>query len=144
MKRNQLLQKISELVEADPKHPPVVELDEYFLENAQEDSIAPNQVGYGRPVLVEMYRVLSEIRAKPTVSAVLVSIHNDWVMALDHDETWPDGESVHIFTSSPEAEVNRWIEGLESDGAIAGWDGGAHKMAPTPNPGDRVFSVVWD
>ena len=47
--RKTLLDKLEALDALDEDHLPVVTLDEYFDGNAQEDSIAPNQWGYGRP-----------------------------------------------------------------------------------------------
>jgi hypothetical protein len=41
--RQQLIEKIQRLVAEDNRAPAVVELDEYFDGNTQEDSIAPNR-----------------------------------------------------------------------------------------------------
>jgi hypothetical protein len=76
--RDTLLGKIQTQYDEDPAPPPVVALDEYFTGNTDEECIAPNQVGYGRPALAEFYSRFKAIQQKPTVQAVLVGIHGDW------------------------------------------------------------------
>ncbi len=124
--------------------PPVVALEEYFAGNTDESSIAPNQFGYGRPSLAEMWARFREIQQKPNVQAVLVGIHDDWVEAKTEPDVWPAAENVHIYTSASSEEVERWIEGLEADGAVEGWPYGMHPAAPKLDPGFEVFSVCWD
>lgn len=142
--RDQLIQKIRSLTEQDDRSPPVVALDEYFAGNDQEDSIAPNQVGYGRPPLAELYARLQAIAARPEVQTVLVSIHEDWVDALEYEDIWPAGDCVHIYTSAPKAQVEAWIAGLAADGVLKGWPRKAHRAAPEPLRGYAVYTVVWD
>lgn len=142
--REQLLQKIQSQYEADSRVPPVVTLDEYFSGNTNEDCIAPNQLGYGRPPLAEMYRKFTVIQQKPSVRAVLVGIHDDWVEALQDSQTWPAAENIHIYTTASLDEVYIWIAGLAADGAIEGWPYGMHPHAPKPEPGVMVYSVCWD
>jgi hypothetical protein len=137
------LAKIRAQHDQDSNAPPVVTLDEYFIGNAVEDSIAPNQVGYGRPALAELYARFKEIQEKPSVQAVLVGIHDDWTEALKYPDVWPTAENVHIYTTASAREVEGWIEGLAADGAIKGWPYGA-PSAPTPRPGYKVFTVCWD
>ncbi|REN06804.1 hypothetical protein DSI35_14910, partial [Mycobacterium tuberculosis] len=45
--RQVLLQTLEHLDTLDPDHLPVVPLEAYFVGNDQEESIAPNQWGYG-------------------------------------------------------------------------------------------------
>ena len=45
-------------LEEDKEHLPLLTLDEFFDGNPEEDSIAPNQWGYGRPSLAEMRDML--------------------------------------------------------------------------------------
>jgi hypothetical protein len=142
--RDALLAKIQAQVEENSKFPPVVTLDEYFIGNETEDSIAPNQVGYGRPALAELYARFKEIQEKPSVQAALVGIHADWTEALKCPDVWPAGDHVHIYTTASAREIEAWIKGLAADVAIKGWPRGAHPSAPTPKPGYKVFSVCWD
>lgn len=53
--RERLLAKIQTQAEQDSDTPPVVTLDDYFSDNTDEECIAPNQVGYGRPPLADFY-----------------------------------------------------------------------------------------
>lgn len=142
--RAQLIEKIQGLVEEDDSVPPVVELDEYFLGNTQEDCIAPNQVGYGRPELADLYRALKAIRERPNVQAVFVGIHDDWVEALEHNDVWPAAENIHIYTSAKRSDVEQWISNFAADGVIKGWPYGKHPSAPEPQNGYTVYSVCWD
>jgi hypothetical protein len=142
--REHLLAKIQAQVKLDPDTPPVVMLDEYFTGNTDEHCIAPNQVGYGRPPLSDLYARFRAIQQKPNVQAVLVGIHGDWSEALTDPEVWPAAENVHIYTTASDEEVEGWISGLESDGAGEGWPYGMHPAAPTLKPGHRVMTVYWD
>jgi len=142
--RDQLLAKIQAQYEEDSDVPPVVGLDEYFAGNTEEECIAPNQVGYGRPPLAEIYSRFRQIQQRPDVQEVLVGIHGDWVEAIDDPDMWPAAENVHIYTTASSDEVEEWIAGLEADGAIEGWPYGKHPSAPPLKPGFKVFTVCWD
>lgn len=139
-----LVEIIQAAVEFDDSVPPVVGLDEYFAGNTQEDCIAPNQVGYGRPSLAAMYEVFRAIQSRADVQAVLVGIHDDWIEARDCPDVWPAAENVHILTSASRSEVEKWIEGLAADGIVKGWPYGKHPLAPEPAAGCVVFTVCWD
>lgn len=142
--RDALLRTIQAAAREDQSAPPVVALDEYFMGNDQEDCIAPNQVGYGRPPLNELYRRLSEIAGRADVQAVLVGIHDDWTEAEKFDDIWPAGDVIHIYTSANKADVEKWIAGLAADGAVKGWPRGRHRSAPEARSGFSVYTVVWD
>ena len=124
--------------------PPVVELDEYFLGNDQEDSIAPNQVGYGRPSLADLYAALKTINERPDVQTVVVGLHDDWAEALECDDIWPAGDNVYIYSSAGRSTVEGWTAGLAADGVLKGWPSGKHPAAPEPQRGYSVYAVVWD
>ena len=127
--------------------PPVVDLDLYFAGNADEESIAPNQWGYGRPPIAQLYARFLEIAARPEVEKVLVGLHQDWCDYGQADveaKCFPPAENVHIFTSAGQDEVERWIAGMEADGVIPGWPYGKPANAPEPSEGYAVLSVCWD
>ena len=67
--RKTLLDNLEALDALDEDHLPVVTLDEYFDGNAQEDSIAPNQWGYGRPTLREIHAHFRPSPGAPTCKA---------------------------------------------------------------------------
>ena len=139
----QLLQYLATLELGDGETPPVVDLDLYFAGNTDEDSIAPNQWGYGRPPIAQLYAMFRQIAARPEVEKVLVGLHQDW---CEHDDAggFPSAENVHILTSASQEEVERWIAGMEADGVVAGWPYGKPANAPEPSDGYAVFSVCWD
>ena len=142
--RKELIERIQRAVAVDPAHPPVVPLKEYFDENTQEDCIAPNQVGYGRPSLAELYRVFSDIETRSDVQTVLVGIHGDWEESLKYEDVWPAAENVHILSSAKLSDVEKWVSGLAADGVVKGWPYGKHNDAPDTNPGFNVYTVCWD
>ena len=142
--RNELLALLKELSEADPERYPVVTLDEYFSENEEEDSIAPNNWGYGRPSIKVIYSKFKEIENRPDVQGVYVGMHDEWSDALDEDDLWPSAENIHIISSASEAEVERLIEGVGADGVGPGWPYGEHKLSPKPQDGYFVYTVYWD
>lgn len=142
--RKTLLEKLERLDEIDSEHLPVVSLDEYFLGNEQEDSIAPNQWGYGRPSIREIHARLKALETRPDVQGVFVGLHQDWGEALDDDELWPAAENIHIYSSASQELADGWIEGLESDGIGPGWPYGKHAGAPEPMAGYEVYTIYWD
>lgn len=142
--RTELLNKLSALSVADPENSPVVTLDEFFLANEDEESIAPNNWGYGRPSIKEIYRSLKEIEHRTDVQGVFVGMHDEWSEALEDDELWPAAENIHILSCAPEAEVEAWIAGIAADGLGTGWPYGEHKLSPKPQDGYLVYTVYWD
>jgi len=127
-----------------PDAPPVVPLDDFFTGNTDEECIAPNQWGDGRPPLEEFYRRFAEIQRRPNVSAVLVGIHGDWEYNQKHENLWVPAENIHIYTDATAEEVTEWISGLASDGAGEGWPYGEHPSAPPLPAGHKVMTVFWD
>lgn len=142
--RERLLAKIKAQVDVDSDTPPVVTLDEFFTGNTDEECIAPNQVGDGRPPLAEFYARFKEIQKRADVQGVFVGIHGDWTEALKYPQLWPAAENVHIYTTATAEEVEEWIDGLASDGAGEGWPYGMHPSAPQPAPEYRVITLYWD
>jgi hypothetical protein len=75
-------------------------LEDYFEGNNEETSIAPNQVGEGRPSLERMYGILKAIKARPDVQTVVVGLHSEWTDAMNDPDLWPAGEHIHIYTTA--------------------------------------------
>ena len=139
--RKTLLDKLEALDALDEDHLPVVTLDEYFDGNAQEDSIAPNQWGYGRPTLREIHAHFQAIARRPDVQGVYVGLHQDWGMALECDD-WPAAENIHVISSATQADAERWLEGLEADGLITGWPYGKHAAGPEAGRVPGLYGVL--
>ncbi|WP_313438055.1 hypothetical protein [Stenotrophomonas sp.] len=142
--RQVLLDLLERLDARDPDHLPVVPLAAYFEGNDFEECIAPNQWGYGRPPIAELYARFAAIAAKPEVEGVYVGLHQDWGSALEDDSEWPAAENVHLLTHADAATVEGWLQGLECDGVGEGWPYGQHIDAPVPSEGHRVLTVFWD
>ena len=142
--RKDLLDKLAALDEIDDDHCPVVTLDEYFLGNSQEDSIAPNQWGEGRPSISEIYRRFKEVESRADVQGVYVGLHDSWGESLE-DDTWPAAENIHVISSANPETAEEWVAGLLTDGVSAGeWPYGRHALAPEVPPGSRLYTVYWD
>ncbi|QJW36730.1 hypothetical protein [Cellulosimicrobium protaetiae] len=124
---------------------PLLTLDEFFDGNAQEDSIAPNQWGFGRPPLAEIARRLRELERDDAVA---------WVRVQLHEETFEDSvedvlaEGVAVCTTLDERVVDERLdaEELQYDGAFEGfvYDEQAFTQVPAVPEGYRVLSLVWD
>ena len=123
--------------------PPVLDYAMFFGGNSDEESLAPNQWGYGRPSMAELYARFAQIAQRPDVERVLVGLHGDWDEPVFADD-FPPAENVHIFTTASAAEAEKWIDGMQADGVIEGWPYGKPCNAPEPSAGYAVLSVCWD
>ncbi|WP_223788174.1 hypothetical protein [Marinicella meishanensis] len=142
--RSRLINELIRLPDVDVEAPPTVPLDWFFQGNAEEQSIAPNLWGYGRPSLKTMYQQLKAIENRPEVNCVLVGMHTCWDEALDQPTWWPGGENIHIITSASQSEVEQWSAGLQVDAVLLGWPYGEHPMSPKPPANCVVYSLSWD
>ena len=142
--RKALIEKLEELDRIDSEHLPIVTIDEYFIGNNEEECIAPNQWGYGRPSVHDIYNHLKSIEKRPDVQGVYVGLHQDWGEALEDASLWPAAENIHIFSSASQEVADKWIDGLESDGIGTGWPYGKHAASPDPKPGYDVYTIYWD
>ncbi|MDH6279273.1 hypothetical protein [Prescottella agglutinans] len=124
---------------------PLLTVREFFHGNEVEDSIAPNQCGYGRPDLAEIARRLDLLAADPAVAWMRVQLHEE--MFEDFYEGLA-AEAVAICTTLAEEEVDTRldVEGLQAEPV---WEGLVYDAAdfcdvpPVPD-GYRVLSVGWD
>jgi hypothetical protein len=142
--RKALLDRLEALDAIDEDHFPVVTLDEYFTGNTQEQSIAPNQWGDGRPSIADIHARFRQVEARADVVGVFVGLHQDWSESLD-DDTWPAAENIHVISSAPQEIADEWVVGLASDGISTGkWPYGKHKAAPEVPAGFQLYTVYWD
>lgn len=124
---------------------PLLTLDEFFDGSEQEDSLAPNQWGFGRPPLAEIARRLRELERDDVVA---------WVRVQLHEETFDDSagdvlaEGVAVCTTLEERVVDERLdaEELQCDGAFEGlvYDVEDFSDLPVVPDGYRVLSIVWD
>lgn len=75
--------KFKKMLDENDGRLPLLTLDEFFKDNTEEDSIAPNQWEYGRPTLAEIWNLLREIEQMPNVAWVRVALHDDTKIVRD-------------------------------------------------------------
>jgi hypothetical protein len=124
---------------------PMLTLDEFFDGNEQEESLAPNQWGFGRPPLAEIGRRLRELERDDAVA---------WVRVQLHEETFEDSvgdvlaEGIAVCTTLEERVVDERlvVDELQYDGAFDGlvYEEGDFSDVPVVPDGYRVLSLVWD
>jgi len=142
--RQNLIDKIQQLYDQAPDIAPVVLLDEYFSGNTDEECIACNQIGYGRPPLEQFCNILKSIGRKPEVRTILVGLHPDWEEVYDNPEIWPAAENIHIYTDASADTVKEWVNDLAVDYIHEGWTYGEHPAAPKPEDGFKIYTLCWD
>jgi len=100
---------------------PLLTLDEFFDGNSDEDAIAPNQRGEGRPKLDEIYAKFKLLEHHDNIAWIRVFLHDDTVIAnVGKDEVLRlYGDSIIICTNlrCEEVELLADCEWLISDGA---------------------------
>lgn len=139
----QLRKALAELDVKEGDVPPVVDFNLFFEGNGEEESIAPNGWGYGRPSIHELYNRLKTIARRTDVHQILVGLHYEWNDA-EYANTYPPAGNVHIITSAGREDVQQWMDGLGADGIVVGWAQGKPANAPATLQGDVVYSVCWD
>ena len=124
---------------------PLLTLEEFFSGNLEEDSIAPNRWGYGRPSLAEMWGMLRGVELQENVAWVRVSLHDDTEMADAGGEAVLRlvGESIVICTDLDADALEEIVdcEWLCSDGVVASDPALWFSHVP---PIPRGFACVWD
>lgn len=124
---------------------PLLTVREFFHGNEEEESIAPNQYGYGRPDLAEIARRLDLLAADPAVAWVRVQLHEE--MFDDYYEGL-SAEAVAICTTLAAEDVDARLD-VQSLQAEPLWEGFVYDavdfcdVPPIPD-GYRVLSLVWD
>ena len=129
---------------------PLLTLDEFFSGNTEEDSIAPNQWGYGRPTLSELWDVLKKVESLSETAWVRVALHDDTAIAeRGGDEACQlVGDAVVVCGAVLPAELEAFVncEWLCSDGVIqveADTLGMYSRVPPIPEH-LACLEIVWD
>ncbi|WP_277210891.1 hypothetical protein [Isoptericola croceus] len=124
---------------------PMLTLAEFFDGNDVEDSIAPNQYGYGRPDLAEIAARLRALEVDDAVAWVRVQLHEE-MFEDDYDDVV--AESVAICTALPDdvVDVRVGVEELQSEPV---WEGLSYDRdefcdVPAVPDGHRVLTLVWN
>lgn len=72
-----------------------------------------------------------------------LGLHREW-NDPEYADTFPPAETVFIVTSAGKSQVESWLTGLETDGALQRWPHGKPKNIPDPARGHEVYWVSWD
>ena len=139
------------LMEENDDRLPLLTLDEFFEGNTAEDSIAPNDCGYGRPSIAEIWELMRELEKRPDVAWIRVELHDDTEIAeYEGKEVLVlAGESLVVCTSlsAPELEELARCEWLCSGGAEE-WEesemDSLFSCRPPVPDGFHCFAIVWD
>ncbi|MDE7202662.1 MAG: hypothetical protein K2O91_12365 [Lachnospiraceae bacterium] len=144
------LDAIKKIMEENEDRLPLLTLDEFFEGNNAEDSIAPNDWGFGRPPIAEIWGMLQKIERMPDMAWIRIALHDDTIELYNvTEEAVLYGDSVIICTSMQGAELEELVncEWLCSGGAeeweLSSLDSIFSCRPPVPD-GFRCFAIVWD
>lgn len=141
--REKLLADIQQMIDETGGDLPLLSLDDYFIENNDKGSIAPNQTIQARLSPQEIYSQLKKISRYMDVYTILVGIDEDWDSSLDNPELWPAAEAFYIYTNRALEDVAKWVDFLNCN-IYQGWLNGMSLSAPAIPPGYHVYSLYWD
>lgn len=139
------------LIDEQEERLPLLTLDEFFEGNTMEDSIAPNDCGFGRPSLAEIWDMLKKIEARPDIAWIRVSLYDETeIMECDgKEELVLCGESIVVCTSLQASELEELVncDWLCSGGAeeweVSSIDSLFSRRPPVPD-GFQCLEIVWD
>lgn len=145
------LDAFKKLMEENDDRLPLLTLNEFFEGNTAEDSIAPNEYGFGRPSIAEIWELMRNLEKRPDIAWIRIGLHDDTEIAeYDGKEVLVlAGESPIICTSLPAMELERFArcEWLHS-GGVEKWDissmDSLFSCRPPVPEGFCCFAIVWD
>ncbi len=144
--------EFKKMMQENDDSPPLLTLEEFFEGNTAEDSIAPNDYGYGRPSLDEIWSLMRELEKRPDVAWIRVELYEDTRIIECNGEEVLDlqGDCIVICTSLSRAEVETLArcEWLCSGGAEDWWthpeEECVNLRCPAAPKGYRCYAIVWD
>ena len=137
--RQKLIAKIKSQGPLDTDTSPVVSLEDFFTGNTDCGSIGCNLDPH--PGLQKFFDVLRDIRSRPDVQDVSVSIFE---VEERNKSIWPFSERVYVITSATPKKLAKWADALEPGEVDQGYIGGKPQAAPRRKPGMNVLSLWWD
>ena len=127
---------------------PLFTLSEFFDGNIEEESIAPNQWGYGRPTLEQIRVQLEKVETRPDVAWVRVALHGDTEVGVRNGEIIYEiaGDTILICTTAKISEIENTADcaKLCSDGVTENFDSKWYTEIPDIPEGCRVLTLWWD
>jgi len=127
---------------------PLLTLSEFFSNNTEEESIAPNQWGFGRPTLIEIWEHLRKVEERDDVAWVRVVLHPDTEVGEHDGEMVYElaGDSIAICTTArpSDIELTANCEYLCSDGVTSSFEPKWYTEIPTTPEGYQILSLWWD
>lgn len=142
------INEFKKMMEQDGECLPLLTLDQFFLDNVEEESIAPNQWLYGRPSISDISSMLKELEKNDTIAWVRVSLHDDTeieVNDMGEEVLFLSGDTVIICTSVNIEELKKMVDTkwLCSDGILPA-DMKHYFNVPDIPENYRCFEIVWD
>jgi len=127
---------------------PLLTLEEFFSNNTEEESIAPNQWEFGRPTLSEIWEHLRKVEKRDDVAWVRVTLHSDTEIGVRNGEIVCElaGDSIAICTTAKPSEIEQTAncERLCSDGVIKSFKSKWYTELPAIPKGYKVLTLWWD
>lgn len=129
---------------------PLLTLKEFFEDNPFEYAIAPNDVGYGRPDLEEIWEYMKKVEKMPHIAWVRVALHDDTEIVEQDDEEklLLYGDTIVICSDLNCEELEelidyRWLcsGGIET---TTDWIEEYHFNIPEIPDGYDVHEMEWD
>lgn len=144
------LNTFKRILEENEERLPLLTLDEFFNGNTEEDSIAPNQWGFGRPLLFEIWNMLQKIELMPNIAWIRVIPHYDTeIVQKDGKEVLNlAGDAIVLCTTILPTELEKLVncEWLCSDGAIKikAFELNIYSCVPPIPENFDCLEIVWD
>ena len=144
------LNTFKKILEENEERLPLLTLDEFFNGNTAEDSIAPNQWGFGRPTLSEIWDMLQKIALMPNIAWVRVSLHYDTeIVENDGNEVLNlAGDTIVLCTTILPAELEKLVncEWLCCEGVITikASELNTYSCVPPIPENFDCLEIVWD
>lgn len=128
---------------------PLLTLDEFFADNSEEDSLAPNQWEEGRPALAEIWHILQKLETTPGIAWVRVALHDDTEIDEEEETLILAGDSILLCTKLTQEELENLIDcqKLCSDGILKtefSELGEIYSRIPSIPERFHCFEIVWD